>query len=109
MEKYSSKVKSSFMRRERSVLGGPHSFAIVSSSNMLEPEDFVGNSGLASSSSTETRRSAVPFDWSSGDRSDAMLMILLDIRRLKQCNMADAMKCFHCFESVVSPIALFGI
>ena len=60
MEKYRSKVKSSLIRRERSVLGGPHSFAIVLRSDMPSPEGFAVGSGVASFS-VATRRSTASF------------------------------------------------
>lgn len=47
MEKYRSKVKSSLIRRDRSVLGGPHSFAIVLRSEMPWPEGFADDPRVA--------------------------------------------------------------
>ena len=76
MEKYKSSVKSSLISRERSVLGGPHSLAIVLRNDMPESDGFADGSRGAPFS-VATQRSAALFVWSSGERSDAILTILL--------------------------------
>ena len=76
IEKYSSSVKSSLIKRERSVLGGPHSFAIVLYNDMPKPDGFVDDAEVASLS-VAIWRSAAPFVPSRGERSDAILTILL--------------------------------
>ena len=61
MEKYKSKVKSSLIKRERSVLGGPHSFAIVERNDISPESDGFADDARVASFSVATRRSAAPF------------------------------------------------
>lgn len=60
MEKYRSSVKSNLIRSERSVVGGPHSFAIVLYNDLPKPDGFTDDS-RAVSSSVVTRRSVASF------------------------------------------------